>query len=327
MRLQGPASLGALVFQGAEWVLLGLLTPITYFLGRRFPLRRERLARSLAAHVAGALLLCLCWATLGVIIRRALRAWGPNEATFLADWSGWVLTSLPWSFFLYFAVLGCVHAFIYYVEARDREAQAERLNAQLAEARLNALRMQIQPHFLFNSLNAVLVLVRDQETRRAGTMLELLSDMLRQVLRSDQPHEITLDQEIGLIGQYLAIEQVRFSDRLQVRYDFPEELGGAIVPRFILQPLTENALRHGVARQMDAVVIEIGAKRSGDMLELWVRDNGPGPPAERGAGVGLENTRLRLATLYGERASVELVSAPEGGSIARIRMPYHTAGE
>jgi two-component system, LytTR family, sensor kinase len=322
-RLQGPATWGALVFQGAEWILLAALTPITYYLGRRWPLQRPRLFRSLAVHTGGALLLCTGWATLGVMIRRAVQAWGPTDATFLQDWRSWMLTSLPWSFFMYFAVLGCVHAFAYYLEARDREAQAARLYAQLADARLDALRMQIQPHFLFNSLNAILVLVRDRETVTAARMLELLSDMLRQVLRSDQSHEVSLDDELSLIRQYLAIEQVRFSDRLQIRFETPAELLSAAVPRFLLQPLVENAIRHGVADRMDAVLIEIGARRDWDVLELWVRDDAPGPPASRpGAGVGLENTRSRLATLYGDRASLALTVGTTGGTTALIRLPY-----
>jgi LytS/YehU family sensor histidine kinase len=154
-------------------------------------------------------------------------------------------------------------------------------------------------------------------------MLELLSDMLRQVLRSDQPHEVSLDEELALVGQYLVIEQVRFSDRLRIRYDIPDELRTAAVPRFILQPLVENALRHGVAERTGAVLVEIGAARSGEFLELWVRDDGPGPPTDaRGVGVGLENTRSRLATLYGESARLELSASATGGTIARIRLPY-----
>jgi hypothetical protein len=326
-KLQGPAPWGTLVFQGTEWILLAALTPITYYLGRRWPLQRPHLLKPLAVHTGGALLLCFGWATLGVIVRRAVQAWGPTDATFLQDWRSWVLTSLPWSFFMYFAVLGCVHAFAYYLEARDREAQAVRLHAQLADARLDALRMQIQPHFLFNSLNAILVLVRDRETVVAARMLELLSDMLRQVLRSDQSHEVSLDHELSLIRQYLAIEQVRFSDRLQVRFEIPAELLTAAVPRFLLQPLVENAIRHGVADRMDSVLIEIGVRRDGDVLELWVRDDAVGPPASTsGSGVGLENTRARLVTLYGDRATLELSTAPGLGTDARIRIPYREYG-
>jgi signal transduction histidine kinase len=327
MRMKGPASWGALIFQGGEWILLGALTPITYYLGRRWPLQRSGLARSLGVHALGALALCVGWATCGVILRRRTHAWGVPEATFAHEWIEWTLTSLPWSFFMYFAVLGCMHAFTYYVEARDREAQAARLQGQLAEARLSALRMQLQPHFLFNSLNAILVLVRDQDTGRATRMLELLSDMLRQVLRADQPNEASFDEELSLIRQYLAIEQVRFSDRLQIRFDVAEDARSAMVPRFILQPLVENALRHGVAGRTGTVTIEIAAARSGADLELRVRDDGPGLAERAGSGVGLENTRLRLAAMYGARARVELQAAPGGGTIARIRLPHRRKDE
>ncbi|MGH7466621.1 MAG: sensor histidine kinase [Longimicrobiales bacterium] len=320
--LKGQTAWGALVFQGGEWLLLAALTPITYYLGRRWPLQRPRLGRSLMVHVVGALLLCIGWATFGAILRRAVTTWESTNASFGSDWLSWTLTSLPWSFFMYFAVLGCVHAFGYYVEARDREAHAARLHGQLAEARLNALRMQLQPHFLFNSLNAILVLVRDQETRPATRMLELLSEMLRQVLRTDQPHEVALEEELSLVRQYLAIEQIRFSDRLRIHYEVPESLQNATVPRFIFQPLVENALRHGVARRPDAVLVEIGAARRGVDLELWVRDDGPGPREEGGTGVGLKNTRARLLALYGERAGLELSEAPGGGTQARIQLPY-----
>jgi two-component system, LytTR family, sensor kinase len=313
---------GSMVFQGGEWVLLGALTPITYYLGRRWPLRGPGVSRAIAVHVGGALLLCFGWASFGIVLRRELEAWGPVDTPFVIDWLIWLGTSLPWSFFIYFTILGCMHAFTYYVEARDNEAQAARLHGQLAEARLDALRMQIQPHFLFNSLNAILVLVRDQNTRVAARMLEQLSDMLRQVLRTDQPHEVAVDEELTLVRQYLAIEQIRFSDRLQIRYAVSPGLERARVPRFILQPLVENALRHGVAQQTDTVQVEIGAERKGDFIELWVRDDGPGPGNTRGTGVGLENTRSRLATLYGDRASLELATADGGGTIARIRLPY-----
>ena len=327
MRLKGATSWGALVFQGGEWILLGALTPITYYLGRRWPLQRPRLARALGVHALGALALCVGWATCGVILRRRLHAWGAPQASFGNEWLEWTLTSLPWSFFMYFAVLGCMHAFAYYVEARDREAQAARLQGQLAEARLAALRMQLHPHFLFNSLNAILVLVRDQDTGRATRMLELLSDMLRQVLRADQPNEAPLDEELSLVRQYLAVEQVRFSDRLQIRFDVASDATSALVPRFILQPLVENALRHGVAGRTGLVTVEIGAARAGSDLQLWVRDDGPGPVDRSGAGVGLENTRLRLATMYGEGASVELAAAEGGGTIARIRLPFNRREE
>jgi two-component system, LytTR family, sensor kinase len=308
-------------FQGAEWLLLAALTPITWYLGRRFPLRRPHVARALAVHFAGSLVLCVGWAAAGTLLRRAL--WRDASAPWLPDLASWTLTSVPWSVFMYFAILGCVHAFSYYIEARDREQQAAQLSGQLAEARLSALRMQLHPHFLFNSLNAITVLVRDQRTALAGRMLELLSDVLRQVLRTDRPHEVAVSEEIQLVQQYLAIEQVRFSDRLAVRFDINDALRNAAVPRFILQPLVENALRHGVSQRSDTVTVEIGVRRSGDRLQLWVRDDGPGIDLSAPSrGVGLENTRQRLQTLYGSAASLVLERAEGGGTLARVELPY-----
>jgi two-component system, LytTR family, sensor kinase len=309
------------LFQGSEWLFLAALTPITWWLGRRYPLQRPHWKLPLLIHFTGALVLCVGWATMGVFLRRALMN---DDPPFSQDYVSWVLTSLPWSVFMYFAVLGCVHAFSYYVESREREEQAALLSAQLSEARLSALRMQLHPHFLFNSLNAITVLVRDQRTQLAGRMLELLSDVLRQVLRTDQPHEVPLEEELQLVRQYLAIEEVRFSDRLVVRFRIDDDVLSAAVPRFILQPLVENALRYGVADRTDLAAVEIGAARRGDNLELWVRDDGPGLTQEaRGQGLGLQNTRLRLATLYGERASLTLRTPPEGGTESRIVLPYH----
>ena len=319
----GYVSWRLIVWQGSEWLILGALTPITYYLGRRFPLRRPRLARSIVAHVIGALVLCLAWAAAGALLRLILGA-GPDGSLKLY-FASWMLTSLPWSVFMYFTVLGCVYAFSYWAEAREREAQAARLAAQLAESRLGALRMQLNPHFLFNSLNALNVLVRDARHVEATRMLELLSDVLRQVLRTDQPHEIPLEEELRFLRQYLAIEQVRFSDRLRVAFVVDDTLLDAAVPGFVLQPLVENALRHGIAKKRSAGSLEIGAKREEESLSLWVRDDGPGvDPASR-EGVGLANTRERLRTLYGEEAELVL-SAGETGTLATIRIPLRRIG-
>ena len=156
---QRGTSWGDIGFSGAEWLFLGALTPITYQLARRFPLRRETLGRTLAVHTLGALLLCVGWASAGMLYRHIF-GMVSSQVPVRRQWASWMLTSIPWSVFMYFTVLGCVYAFTYFVEAREREAQAARLTAQLAEARLGALRMQLNPHFLFNSLNAIGVLVR-----------------------------------------------------------------------------------------------------------------------------------------------------------------------
>jgi LytS/YehU family sensor histidine kinase len=242
---------------------------------------------------------------------------------------GWFFTSLPFGVAVYFAVLGVEHALFYFVEARERETQAARLAAQLAEARLGALRMQLQPHFLLNSLNAVTVIVRDRDTATATRVLEQLGDLLRRVMRSDRPQEVTLAEELEFVRQYLAIEEVRFSDRLRPVIDVDPGFLSAAVPEFLLQPLVENAVRHGLARRVGATLLSISARREGDHLVLSVTDDGPGPEdaaPEPGEGVGLGNTRERLASLYGDRASLTLARTPEGGATATVRLPYHELG-
>ncbi|HUQ82715.1 MAG TPA: histidine kinase [Gemmatimonadaceae bacterium] len=321
-------------WQANEWLILGALTPIAYWLAQRYPIRPPLVARNLIAHAGGALLLCIGWATTGASLRWVLGI-APDGASKVAQMTGWLLTTIPWGTFMYFTTLGCIHAFGYFVEARQREAQAARLAAQVAEARLGALRTQLHPHFLFNSLNAITVLVRDQDTASAGRMLELLSDVLRQVLRSDQTHEITLAEEVDFLERYLAIEQVRFSDRLRVRFDVDDALRDAAVPAFVLQPLVENALRHGIAKRADGGLVEVAAKREGDTLVLSVSDNGPGvdsesDPADTGGnGLGLANIRERLTTMYGARASLDLrarASAEGGGTVAAVRLPFSVPG-
>ena len=318
-------------WQANEWLILGALTPLVYWLARRYPLRPPIVRRNLIAHVGGAVLLCIGWATAGASLRWVLGI-GPSQITKTQHLAGWLLTTMPWGTFMYFTTLGCVHAFAYFVESKEREAQTARLAAQVAEARLGALRMQLHPHFLFNSLNAISVLVRDRDSVSAGRMLDLLSDVLRQVLRSDGAHEVTLAEELEFLERYLAIEQVRFSDRLRVHFDVDESLLDAAVPEFLLQPLVENALRHGISNRADGGVVEVAARRHGDSLELSVADNGPGPERNRpanGNGLGLANIRERLTTLYGSRARVELQTRAggHGGTVAAVTIPCRVLHE
>lgn len=313
-----------LVFEGGEWLFLGALLPITYHLGKRFPFRAGQWRRSLLAHVGGALALCVAWASLGLLLGFLLERF-PAQGNFPRDYLSWILTSIPWSVFMYFTVLGCVHAVAYFNEAREREAHASRLAAQLAEARLGALRMQLHPHFLFNSLNALSVLVRDQNTVAASRMLERLGDVLRQVLRTDLPHEVTLAEELGFLEQYLAIEQERFSDRLRVHWSIEEQARTALVPSFVLQPIVENAIKHGIARRADAGRIDISARVVGGQLELSVRDDGIGISVSQAAeGVGLSNTRERLRTLYGDDAALTLSTPSTGGTEVVLTIPFRT---
>ncbi len=319
-RLDGNAlEWGELVFRGCEWLFLGALTPLTYFLGRRYPLVAGRWRRVVAAHLVGALGLCVGWALLGLLLGLALQRF-PAQGELGTAYTRWLLISLPWSVFLYLTMLGCVYAIAYFREARDREAQAARLAAQLAEARLDALRMELNPHFLFNSLNALSVLVRDRDVTAASRVIELLSGLLRDVL-DDRPHEIPLADELRFIAQYLEIEQVRFSDRLTVDLAIEDAARRALVPAFVLQPLVENAIKHGIARRAGAGRIAVTARITGDRLALVVSDDGPGPRSDAGEGVGLSNTRSRLAAIYGDGARVEL-RVGDAGTEVELDLPH-----
>src|SRR5262245_22979511 len=256
----GKTDWNAIAFTAVVWLAFGLFTLIPYFLARRYQLGHEALGRTIAAHLSGALALCFAWTSLSVLLAILLNL-KPQQESFRRYYVRWILINLPWSVLLYFTLLGCIYAFAYYREARERESQQAQLAAQLAEARLGALRMQLNPHFLFNSLNAIAVLVRDQNTRDASRMLELLGGVLRQVLQSKTRQEVTLDEELRFIEKYLAIEQVRFSDRLQVRWFVEDTIRDALAPEFILQPLVENAIRHGVAKRGAAGLIDITADR------------------------------------------------------------------
>ena len=310
------------MWEGGDWLLYALLTPAVFWVARRYPLTRATLAQRVPIHLLAAIMLCAAWAAGGILLRSLLLGTTPYDGGMV----GWFFTSLPFGVAVYFAVFGVEHATAYFVEARAQETQAARLSAQLAEARLGALRMQMQPHFLFNSLNAITVIVRDRDTATAARMLEHLGEMLRRVMRADRPQEVSLAEELDFVRQYLAIEEVRFSDRLRPVFAVDSDGLTALVPEFLLQPLVENAVRHGLARRDTATLLRIEARRDGNELVLSVIDGGPGPdPSEIGEGVGLGNTRERLATLYAGRASLELKPTPEGGAAVTVRLPYHEA--
>jgi LytS/YehU family sensor histidine kinase len=232
--------------------------------------------------------------------------------------------TLPFGVIVYLCIAGIAHAIRYFAEATDREIQLARVSEQLAGTRLAALQAQLNPHFLFNSLNTIAVLVRDGETDKATSVIEQLSDVLRSTLGRTQASEVTLDDELALVRQYLAVEQARFSDRLRPSLDIDPAVLPAAVPRFALQHLVENALRHGISKRTDAGRVIVTARRDGDMLELSVEDDGPGAAAGAAemTGHGLDNTRERLRTLYGGRASLAVTAAGPRGTVARLRIPF-----
>jgi signal transduction histidine kinase len=314
----------AVVMEGPAWMIYALLTPVIFALGRRLPLQRPRLGRHLAAHLAASLTIGLLYAAVATLTTQAFSPM-PRPMPFGRMALAWYLSALPLTTLTYFGTVGAGLALEYFAEARRRETDAARLSAQLAEARLGALRMQLHPHFLFNTLNAITVLARDGETVAVTRMLTLLSDLLRDVLRTDASHFIPLEEELAFARRYLEIELVRFADRLQVRESVDESIRGLPVPAFVLQPLIENALRHGIAPRAMGGVVEIGARVSADgRAELWVSDDGVGLPEDWSGvddyGIGLSNTAARISELGHGAGSLSVVRTAGGGTRATVTL-------
>jgi two-component system, LytTR family, sensor kinase len=203
--------------------------------------------------------------------------------------------------------------------------RATQLDAELSRARLRALQMQVHPHFLFNTLNTIAMLIRTANAQRALRVLAELGDLLRQMLDDDSRPEIPLREELRFLEGYLGIERARFPDLLHVEMNIDPAMLDAHVPRLILQPLVENAIRHGIAKNKSNRVLAIRGERQGPMLSLTVYDNGPGPVVDASDGVGLANTRERLRHLYGDDATFSLTTANGGGAVASIILPWHTS--
>lgn len=214
-------------------------------------------------------------------------------------------------------LIGVRHAIEYYQRYRIRELKASQLEARLAQAQLEVLKMQLQPHFLFNTLHAISALMyRDVES--ADRMVTRLSDFLRLAIDSTGVQEVTLKREMEFLDKYLEIEQVRFGERLVVHREIHPATLDLLVPNLVLQPLVENAVRHGIAPRASGGRIDVSARVDGRVLTVEVQDDGPGPSGEIREGVGLSNTRARLEQLYGTAARLDLGAGPHGGFLARL---------
>jgi LytS/YehU family sensor histidine kinase len=224
----------------------------------------------------------------------------------------------------FWGLVGVAHALRFYERAKARERREADLEARLAQARLEALRMQLNPHFLFNTLNSIASLVHD-EPQTAERMIEALSELLRLALRGSNRQETTLREELGFLDHYLLIEQARFGDRLCLEKNIDISALGAVVPTLILQPLVENAVKHGIESRLSPGLIQITAEQVSKRLRLEVADNGRGlaTPA-LSEGVGLSNTRLRLKELYGENGSMEVRTAGDRGFSVELFLPWRT---
>jgi two-component sensor histidine kinase len=239
-----------------------------------------------------------------------------------------VIGNIGSSILRYWMIAAAYHAIAYSHELRERDLRQARLEASLAQAKLEALQGKLHPHFLFNTLNSIGALIRDQPAA-AEQMLGNLSDLLRASLNAEPSREVTLGRELELVRQYVSIQQMRFQDRLSVHVEAAPDALDAYVPHLILQPLVENAIRHGIAPRDAAGTVRIGASRSGDRLRLIVEDDGLGLAkdgrSQEGTGIGLGGTRARLQQLYAGRATFDLQPRVPTGAIATLDLPFHTS--
>jgi two-component system, LytTR family, sensor kinase len=307
------------------------LTPAVLWLGRRLPIEKPFRLQRTALHLLFSLGFSVVELALETIvfIQLGLLA-SVMKGSFQIGFPILLVTGFHENVVTYFAVLGIQAGFRYYRGYRERELHAAELKMQLVRAQLSALKMQLQPHFLFNTLNAIMVLVRQQKGREAEAMLARLSDLLRCVLEDVESHQVTLSRELEYVRLYLSIEQVRFRDRLEVEISADPNLMEASVPHMGLQPIVENAVRHGIGSNSSAGTIRISASRVNGMLRIEVKDDGPGLPAadfSDGRGIGLMNTRARLTQLYGESAKLTLENGKNGGAVATMILPYQIAHE
>lgn len=312
-----------------------LLTPAILFLGRRFPIDQRPRLQPVSLH----LLLGAAFSAFELGLESVLYSRLHLFPGAMKDFRGAVAQLLVRGFhggvLQYWMVLGVQWGVLYYRRYQERsrevlkfELRASELQSQLMSARLNALKMQLQPHFLFNTLNAITVLVRQQKGKDAEQMLGHLSDLLRGVLEDVDAQEVSLRRELEYLQLYLAIEQVRFPDRLRVEVSADSATQEASVPQLILQPIVENAIRHGIGRSSSAGQILISASTADGTVELRVQDDGPGlSPSDspEDEGIGLANTRARLQQLYGQDARLEIENCERGGVVVTMNIPFHPA--
>jgi signal transduction histidine kinase len=311
------------LFSGYVWFAL---SPLILWLGRRFPFENGKWKTSLPVHLIASLIVALFQLAVDAFVlpelgylRRYL------SGSFFENYRVFVLVNLHFSVSIYWGVLGIYQAIRYYRKYRERELQTSQLEARLAMSRLQVLKMQLHPHFLFNTLNAISELIyKDPES--AERMIGDLSDLLRMSFQNLEVQEITLKQELEFLRKYLEIEQMRFHDRLRVEMKIAPETLDAQVPNMILQPLVENAIKHGLAPRSEGGKIEIGAERSNGHLQITVSDDGIGVPfndvENLPEGVGLSNTRKRLRHLYGERHQFELATSEKSGLKVNLTIPF-----
>ena len=316
--------------QIVTWGLWLLLVPLVFAISRRAHNAGLTHWKGIGIQLLGAVLVSLLHS---VIFGAAVRTVLPGAGTRIPAISFAVLVSFGYTGDLlrYCLIAAAYHALAYQAEARERALSEAQLSAQLSAARLEALEARLHPHFLFNTLNTVTSLIRSKP-ESAVAVVQSLADLLRAALRAEPGKEVSLSSELELLQQYVAIQRVRFADRLTIQVHADDDTLSALVPQLVLQPLVENAIRHGIAPREAPGVVTIMSHREGDLLRLSVRDDGVGfgharSVSERAGGsngIGLNNTIARLDQLYGKSAALKVQPVNPSGTLVTMDLPYHT---
>jgi LytS/YehU family sensor histidine kinase len=298
---------------------MALLVPIAWVTSRRFPIGPPHWVRNTLLHIIMTLVVAAAWvwALMGVF---ALLTGTPLESPFRLENAGWMTTN----FFAYSLVVAVLHAFSFQHSLRGQEVDAAVLRAQLSTMRLDMLRAQLHPHFLFNTLHTISELIHI-DPGAADAMVVRLAQLLRASLDLSSQTEVPLSREIELITAYLDLHRMRHGDRIVVHMNIEARIANALVPPMIMQPLVENALRHGISRRSSTGTLWISATMRAGQLHLVVEDDGVGLPPVVREGVGLANVRTRLAELFADDHRVAILPRTEGGAIATLEMPLRFA--
>jgi signal transduction histidine kinase len=310
------------VVEVVSWLPWALATPLVIYLARRYPFARGRLATSTAAHVVAFVCIALAAETWFAMLQAEFNPWGyAQQPTFVEAWR----TSLPYQILPYVIVYGLILGITFIGDARERTA---RLNEELAKARLAALRGQMEPHFIFNTLNSIAGMVRERRNDAAVDMIVGLSEFLRRATEDSHRPQVTLAEEVEYLRRYLDIQKVRFGERLQVSVDIPEQILRAQVPNLLLQPLVENAIKHGIAKRVVGGTVRVTGTGDNGTLRLTVCNDGPSTPTDVETtqnGVGLANLRTRLRILHGSESELHLRRAVNGTAEVVVTLPLKEA--
>jgi two-component system, LytTR family, sensor kinase len=309
------------------WLPWALGTPLVLRLGRQFPASQWKHLSTWASHIvacAGIGLASAAWVALFDVL---LNPWAqtPGPDPFLRLWPQKFYNGLLSDLILYSFVLVVGHVLDSQKRLALQQVETARLNEQLSKAQLSALRRQIEPHFLFNTLNAIAGLVREERNDAAISMIAGLSDFLRRVVEDSDRQQVPLEEELEFTQKYLDIQKVRFAERLQFSMDVPAELLPAQVPSLILQPMVENAIKHGIAKRVQGGAIRIAASRSNGTLTLRIYNDGPSLPVDwekSPSGIGMLNVQTRLRSLYGASFALSMKNQETGGVETSISVPF-----